>query len=166
MRGIHFEKFIPKGNNKGPFERLFNLFKELLVHTSGDVGEALDWMNEIDREHKLTTDSYGMGDFIEDLKKRGYLNEEGSENYTLSSKMEQSIRQTALNEIFGKIRKSGPGDHSSSFSGKGDEIQPEVRHYQFGDGLDKIALTESLLNAQIRNGTVMIGCCHADDLLG
>lgn len=153
MRGIQFNKFIPKGNNEGPFERLFNLFKELLVHASGDVGEALDWMNELDREHHLTNDDYGMGDFIDELKQRGFLNEEASEVLTMTSKMEQSIRQSALKEIFGKIRKSGPGDHSSSFSGKGDEIQPELRKYQFGDGLDKIALTESLHNAQVRLGT-------------
>lgn len=149
MRGIHFEKFIPKGNNQGPFERLFDLFKELLVHTSGDVAEALDWMNELDREHHLTTESYGMGDFIEDLKKRGYLQEDKVDGVTLTSKMEQAIRQSALHEIFGKIRKGGVGDHTSRFTGKGDEIQPELRHYQFGDALDKIALTESLYNAQL-----------------
>ncbi|MFT5724048.1 MAG: Ca-activated chloride channel family protein [Bacteroidia bacterium] len=153
MNGIHFEKYIPKGNSKGPFDRLFQLFKELLVHTSGDVAEAIDWMNEIDREHQLTNDSYGMGDFIEDLKKKGYLSEDEQELMTLTSKMEQSIRKSALNEIFGKIRKSGHGEHHSKFTGKGDETQPELRNYQFGDGLEKIALTESLQNAQIRLGT-------------
>ncbi|MFT5511639.1 MAG: Ca-activated chloride channel family protein [Bacteroidia bacterium] len=152
MRGIHFEKYIPRASNDGPFERLFNLFKELLVHTSGDVAETLDWMNELDREHKLTDDNYGMGDFIDDLKKRGYLNEDENEVLSMTSRMEQSIRKSALKEIFGKIRKSGPGDHTSQFSGRGDEIQPELRNYTFGDGLDKIALTESLRNAQIKMG--------------
>ena len=73
MRGIQFGKFIDKGSHQEPFDRLFDLFKELLIHTSGDVAEALDWMNEIDREHNITTDEYGMGDFIQDLKDKGFL---------------------------------------------------------------------------------------------
>lgn len=164
MRGIQFGKYIDKGSNQGPFERLFELFKELLIHTSGDVAEALDWMNEIDREHNITTDDYGMGDFIQDLKDKGFLRDEEGEVMAMSSKMEQSIRKSALNEIFGKIRKSSHGDHNSKFSGKGDEVQPELRNYSFGDGLDKIALTESLLNAQIKmNGDDWM--LSADDLL-
>jgi Ca-activated chloride channel homolog len=153
MRGIQFKKHFPAANNDGPFERLFKLFKELLVHTSGDVAEAIDWMNEIDREHQITTDSYGIGDFIEDLRKKGYLKEDENELMKMSSKMEQSIRKSALQEIFGKIRKSSVGNHNSRFAGKGDEVQPELRNFQFGDGVDKIALTESLQNAQIRRGT-------------
>lgn len=152
MIGVQFSKYFDKGRNKGPFERLFDLFKELLVYTSGDVSEALDWLNELDREYNLTDDSYGMGDFIEDLKKRGFLEENEPGVQTMSSKMEQSIRKAALNEIFGKIRKSNVGNHSTRFTGKGDEVQPELRSYNFGDSLDKIALTESLQNAQMRYG--------------
>jgi len=164
MIGVQFSKFFDKGRNKGPFERLFDLFKELLVYTSGDVSEALDWLNELDREYNLTDDSYGMGDFIEDLKKRGFLEENEPGVQTMSSKMEQSIRKAALNEIFGKIRKSNVGNHSTRFTGKGDEVQPELRSYNFGDSLDKIALTESLQNAQMRYG-VDDWMLSGDDLL-
>lgn len=164
MIGVQFSKYFNKGRNKGPFERLFDLFKELLVYTSGDVTEALDWLNELDREYNLTDDSYGMGDFIEDLKKRGFLEENEPGVQTMTSKMEQSIRKAALNEIFGKIRKSNVGNHSTRFTGKGDEVQPEVRSYNFGDSLDKIALTESLQNAQMRYG-VDDWMLSGDDLL-
>ena len=164
MIGVQFSKYFDKGRNKGPFERLFDLFKELLVYTSGDVSEALDWLNELDREYNLTDDSYGMGDFIEDLKKRGFLEENEPGVQTMSSKMEQSIRKAALNEIFGKIRKSNVGNHSTRFTGKGDEVQPELRSYNFGDSLDKIALTESLQNAQMRYG-VDDWMLSGDDLL-
>jgi len=164
MIGVQFSKFFDKGRNKDPFERLFDLFKELLVYTSGDVSEALDWLNELDREYNLTDDSYGMGDFIEDLKKRGFLEENEPGVQTMSSKMEQSIRKAALNEIFGKIRKSNVGNHSTRFTGKGDEVQPELRSYNFGDSLDKIALTESLQNAQMRYG-VDDWMLSGDDLL-
>lgn len=164
MIGVQFSKYFDKGRNKGPFERLFDLFKELLVYTSGDVTEALDWLNELDREYNLTDDSYGMGDFIEDLQKRGFLEENEPGVQTMTSKMEQSIRKAALNEIFGKIRKSNVGNHSTRFTGKGDEIQPELRSYNFGDSLDKIALTESLQNAQMRYG-VDDWMLSGDDLL-
>ena len=164
MRGNQFEKYQPRGNNKKPFDMLFDLFKELLIHTSGDVAEALDWMNEIDREHGLTSDRYGMGDFIQDLKDKGFLLEGDAEALSISSKMEQTIRKSALTEIFGKIRKSSHGEHNSRFTGKGDEVQPELRNYAFGDGLDKIALTESLLNAQIKMGGNE-WMLSADDLL-
>jgi len=164
MIGVQFSKYFDKGRNNGPFERLFDLFKELLVYTSGDVSEALDWLNELDREYNLTDDSYGMGDFIEDLKKRGFLEENEPGVQTMSSKMEQSIRKAALNEIFGKIRKSNVGNHSTRFTGKGDEVQPELRSYNFGDSLDKIALTESLQNAQMRYG-VDDWMLSGDDLL-
>jgi len=164
MIGVQFSKFFDKGRNKDPFERLFDLFKELLVYTSGDVSEALDWLNELDREYNLTDDSYGMGDFIEDLKKRGFVEENEPGVQTMSSKMEQSIRKAALNEIFGKIRKSNVGNHSTRYTGKGDEVQPELRSYNFGDSLDKIALTESLQNAQMRYG-VDDWMLSGDDLL-
>ena len=33
--------------NLEPFDRLFEIFKELITHTSGDMDEALDWLGEI-----------------------------------------------------------------------------------------------------------------------
>jgi Ca-activated chloride channel family protein len=30
--------------NRSPFERLLEIFQELIVYTSGDVDETLDWM--------------------------------------------------------------------------------------------------------------------------
>jgi hypothetical protein len=41
-----------------PFDRLLEIFQELIVHTSGDVDETLDWMRELDKEYKLYTAEY------------------------------------------------------------------------------------------------------------
>ena len=71
MRGFHFSKFDPNENGKSKFEQLLDLFMQLLTYTSGDVGEALQWLNELDRQYELTNDEYGMGDFIDDLKDKG-----------------------------------------------------------------------------------------------
>ncbi len=125
----------------------------MLVITSGDVAETLQWMNEVDKQYGLTDDKYGMGDFIEDLKKKGYL-EENSVDGTLSvtAKSEQRIRKSALEEIFGKLKKSGKGRHHSNFTGSGEEIGSDRRNFEFGDAPEQIALTDSLKNAQINHG--------------
>ena len=73
MLGFQFTRFYDKKKNQTPFERLFDLFMEMLVHTSGDVEEAIDWLRELDKEHKLTDENYTIDDFIEDLKKKGFI---------------------------------------------------------------------------------------------
>src|SRR5574343_468734 len=147
MLGFRFHKFL-KNEEEEPFDKFFKLFREILIHTSGDLAEALEWMTQIDRDHHLSNSNYGMGNFIEDLKQKGFLKEDYQEGtITISSKMEQSIRQSALDQIFGKIKKSNKGDNASNLTGNGDEISPEQRAFQFGDEIHQIALTDSLKNA-------------------
>jgi uncharacterized protein with von Willebrand factor type A (vWA) domain len=138
------------------FERLFDIFSELIVHTSGDVDEALEWLNVLDKEYSLTNDKYSMDDFIEDLKKKGYLREEilpdGKGQMSVTAKTERILRKNAMEQIFGNIRKSGRGQHKSKKSGLGDEATGEYRDFQFGDALENISITESLKNAQINHG--------------
>lgn len=152
MRSYIFHEWISQSGNEPPFDRLFKIFRELLTYTSGDVAEAIDWMNQLDREYQITDNTYGMGDFIEDLKNKGYLRETQAEGLSMGAKMEQNIRQNSLNEIFGKLKKSGKGEHESPYAGSGGDILPEQRPYMFGDAAEHIALTDSLKNAQIRNG--------------
>jgi uncharacterized protein with von Willebrand factor type A (vWA) domain len=70
----------------------------------------------------------------------------------ITAKTERQIRQTALQRIFGDLNKSGAGNHKTKSSGDGDEPTGETRPYAFGDGLDKISLTESIKKAQINHG--------------
>jgi uncharacterized protein with von Willebrand factor type A (vWA) domain len=139
-----------------PFETLFDVFMEIITHTSGDMEEAMEWMNVIDQEYKLTTEDYTMDDFIEDLKKKGYLREEIQANkqgrLSITAKTERTLRKKAMDQIFGKIRKNGMGNHKSKKSGQGDESTGEFRNFQFGDSVEHISVTESLKNAQINNG--------------
>ncbi|HCR53040.1 MAG TPA: hypothetical protein DIW27_01395, partial [Cytophagales bacterium] len=117
------------------------------------VGEALQWLTEVDRQYKLTNDQYGMGDFIEDLKKNGFISEEGpTGEYKLNPKGEQDLRKSALEEIFGKLKKSKSGEHKTHHSGQGDESTTDRRDYEFGDTLEQISITDSLKNAQINHG--------------
>lgn len=153
MIGWHFSEFTPQ-EGESPFDRLLKIFQELLVHTSGDVSEALHWLTELDKQYELTTDDYGMADFIQDLIDKGYIRQQDprNPNFVPSSKMELALRKKALEDIFGQIKKSKRGNHSTSFGGRGDESTSELRPYEFGDTLDKIAVSESLKNAQINHG--------------
>ena len=63
-------------NKISPFEKLLEIFKELLTHTSGDFNEAIDWLRELDKEYKLTDEDYTIDDFINDLLEEGYIIEE------------------------------------------------------------------------------------------
>ena len=151
--GLRFGAY--RGREKSPFERLFELFKELLLHTSGEVEEALDWLRVLDKEHNLTTSEYTVDDFVEDLKKRGYLREvvEGGGGLEMSAKTEQALRQSALEKVFGKLKKTGnAGNHRTRYTGSGDEDTAELRAYEYGDAPDTISMTESLQNAQILRG--------------
>tara|TARA_R110002051_G_scaffold150662_3_gene223255 strand:+ start:16312 stop:17469 length:1158 start_codon:yes stop_codon:yes gene_type:complete len=166
-KGFRFATY--KAPDQTPFEKLFDIFQELITHTSGDVDEALDWLRELDKEYELTDENYTIEDFIEDLKAKGYLREEfkdgggeppegeegegtGGGNLSITAKMERIIRQRALDQIFGKLKRNGAGNHKTGKSGQGDEHTGELREYRYGDGLEHISMTESLKNAQVNNG--------------
>lgn len=153
MLGHRFTKFDPNLEGQTKFEQLLNLFFQLLTYTNGDVSEALQWLNELDKKYELTNDEYGMGDFLDELKEKGYI-DENPVNGTISitSKTEQGIRRSSLEEIFGKLKKSKQGNHNTFKPGGGDEINPETRPFQFGDTMEQIDFTESIRNAQINHG--------------
>ena len=162
-------RFVPYEAAKiSPFEKLFDIFQELITHTSGDFDEAIDWLRELDKEYELTDENYTIDDFIEDLKAKGYIQEEfedgggageeGEEGdgkggtMSITAKMERIIRQRALDQIFGKLKRNGAGNHKTGKSGQGDEHTGDLREYRYGDGLEHISMTESLKNAQVNHG--------------
>jgi Ca-activated chloride channel family protein len=154
MIGHRFTEFIPdKDPQKSAFENLLDVFLQLMVITSGDVSEALSCLTNLDKQYGLTTEDYGMGDFIDDLKDKGFISDDpGSGNFKITAKSEQQIRKSALEEIFGKLKKGGKGNHKTNHTGQGDEATTDFRDFQFGDSLESIAMTESLRNAQINHG--------------
>jgi uncharacterized protein with von Willebrand factor type A (vWA) domain len=153
MLGNRFIRFNPNAEQKNKFEQLLDVFMQILTYTNGDVSEALQWMNELDKQYQLTNNEYGMGDFIDDLKSNGYIKDDNPDGtITLTSKSEQQIRKRSLEEIFGKLKKSKQGNHQTFKPGIGDDIAPDIRPYQFGDLLEQIDFTESIRNAQINHG--------------
>lgn len=152
--GFTFTKY--EEEERSDFERLLEIFQELIVYTSGDVEETLDWMEQLDQEYKLFTPEYTMEDFVEDLKKHGYIKDDEDKSkgkgLSITAKTEQVIRQRALDQIFGDLRKSGRGDHKTKHTGPGMDKTGEMRSYSFGDSIDQIAVTESVKNAFANNG--------------
>lgn len=154
MIGLRFTDFIPSDLAGSTFEKLLKLFKELLVHTSGDVSEALSWLTELDKQYKLTNEDYGMADFIQELIDKGYIQnpKDRDGGFRPSKKMEIALRQKALEDVFGQIKKSGRGNHSTKTTGQGEEFTSDLKPYEFGDSLENIAISESIKNAQINHG--------------
>lgn len=153
MIGSRFTEFIPGSEGKNEFDNLLKIFLQLLTITSGDVAEALNWLNQLDQQYKLASDKYGIGDFIQELKDKNFIEEnENDSTIRITAKGEQSIRKQSLEEIFGKLKKTTRGNHRTTFSGTGDEQTSEKREFLFGDSLEQIDMTDSIKNAQINHG--------------
>jgi len=164
MIGHQFFSFNPDNAGKSKFEQLLDIFMQLLTYSSGDAAESLSWMNELDKQYHFTDKDYGMGDFIEDLKQNGYLKEDPANgDFSITGKSEQTIRKKSLEEIFGKLKKAGKGSHQTFKPGQGDEVNSDTRPFQFGDMLEQIDFTESIINAQINRGGETFSK-HEDDL--
>lgn len=163
--GLTFSQYVPKVST--PFERLFEIFKELITHTSGDFQEAIEWMRELNKEYKFADNEYSIDDFIEDLLSKAYIQTsdeggEGGADMKLTPKTEKLLRQHALKQIFGRLKKSSSGCHATKSSGSGGDSTGEFRAYKFGDSIEKIAMSESIRNAQIRNAGTEFNLARED----
>ncbi|WP_315814017.1 hypothetical protein [Paraflavitalea speifideaquila] len=106
MIGHYFTKFDPNSEGKSRFDQLLDVLMQLLAYTNGDINEALNWMSQLDKEYELTDNEYGMGDFIEDLREKGYIQENPvNGQISITSRTEQGIRKKSLEEIFGKLKR-------------------------------------------------------------
>ncbi len=140
------------------FDRLLEIFKELLTYTSGDFDEAVEWLRQLDKEYSLTTEDYTIDDFIDELLNKGFISTEinttgGKELMKITSKMEKALRKFALKKIFGQIKKSKQGNHKSKRQGSSDDDNSDIKSFEFGDPFDKIIVSESLKNMYNRTGS-------------
>lgn len=149
---FRYSRWIDRPRGGDDFERLLDLFQQLLYHTGGDVREALHWLTELDRQHGVAGEM-GIGDFVEELKNRGFV-EDGRQpgELALTAKSERGLRERSLEEIFSQLRKSRRGGHRTPHAGAGDERQPETRPFQYGDNLQNLDVTGTLSNAFRRGG--------------
>ena len=155
MKGVIFKKYIGliKDLNAKNFEDLLKIYQQLLLITSGDFNKTISIMTELDRKHNFTPENYGIGDFIEDLKKKGYIKENSNDQkIKITKKSELELRHSALDEIFGKLKKDKTGNHMTNTFGSSLDFDSSTKPYEFGDNLENIAFNESIKNAQINYG--------------
>ncbi|MCB9184222.1 MAG: VWA domain-containing protein [Flavobacteriales bacterium] len=124
----------------------------MLTHTSGDVEEALDWMDEVDKEHGFYTKEYGRKEFEDDLRKHGLIGDRPTKGgkTPLTGKAEKLIRERALEQVFGQLKKTERGSHAMRRTGQGDEPTSDRRAFRFGDRIEQVAMSDSIRNAQQR----------------
>ena len=132
-------------------QQLMSLFSYLVVQTSGDVQEALEWLKQIAEEYGLFDENMTMDELIDKLREMGII-EDIQDVPTLTSKGIQRIRQDALREIFTSLKKSPPGAHETPYTGSGVDRLSETKKFSFGDQPTNIDLTSTLSNAFRRDG--------------
>ncbi len=132
-------------------EELMSLFSYLLVKADGDVDEALEWLKQLAEEHGIFDEDMTLADLIEELKKRGII-EEIEDMHVLTDKGIQRMRLDALREIFSSLKKGPEGSHETPHTGSGIERLSETKKYKFGDQPTNIDLTSTLRNAMKRDG--------------
>ena len=147
-----YTKWTPQSQtDEQRLQSLMQLFSHLLVQTSGDVEEAMEWLRQLAEEYGIFDENLSMEDLIQKLKEMGII-EEVNNTPVLTTRGVQKIRQDALKEIFTSLKKTPMGTHETPLTGTGVERLSETKKWNFGDLPTNIDLTSTLTNAFKRSG--------------
>ena len=133
--GLRFLLNSDEHQLKSLFDRLLSIFQELLLASSGNIAGSLEWMNELNSRYKIFNESYGLPDFIQELKNKKLIEliDSHQDSYKPSSKLELAIRKNAFETLFRNLRKNRTGMHKTKYSGTGDNQTESHRPFEFGD---------------------------------
>ena len=149
---FRYSKWTPQSmTDEQRLQSLASLFSYLLIQTSGDVEEAIEWLRQLAQEYGILDENLTIEGLIEKLKEMGII-EEAKEFLKLTTKGVQRIRQDALREIFTSLRKGGIGYHETPQTGTGIDRLSETKKWTIGDAPTNIDLTSTLTNAFKRGG--------------
>lgn len=138
-------------------QELINLFQELLLRTSGDANEALQWMRYLDEQYNILGPDMTFDMFLDELKQQGLIETDENSLIKPTNKAIGNIKRSALLEIFRGLKKSPGGMHDTPHSGAGVERTSNTKSYSFGDQSTNIDFTRTLQNAlrrSLREGTL------------
>jgi uncharacterized protein with von Willebrand factor type A (vWA) domain len=130
---------------------LMSLFSYMMIQTSGDVDEALEWLRQLGDKFGFFDHSLSMDDLIQKLKEQGLI-EDVKDSFALTNKGVQRIRQDALRHVFSSLKKAPGGTHETPYSGKGIDRLSETKKWSFGDQPTDIDMTSTVTNAMKRDG--------------
>ncbi len=126
---------------------LRRIFNQLILAAGGDAERARGWMNELQERGFIDAEA-DLEAFFEQLEDDGTVERDQEGTWTLSVAGRREVRRSALKEVFGGMKKAGPGYHPIRAAGEGVERLPETRAYSFGDelhGIDAIRSTQNAL---------------------
>jgi Uncharacterized protein with a von Willebrand factor type A (vWA) domain len=147
-----YTKWTPESKtDEQRLQSLMQLFSHLLVQTSGDVEEAMEWLRQLAADYGIFDENLSMEDLVQKLKEMGII-EEVNNTPVLTTKGVQKIRQDALREIFSSLKKTPMGSHETPHTGAGVERLSETKKWVFGDMPTNIDLTATMTNAFKRDG--------------
>ena len=149
---LSYSKWIPNVSKTAEdrLKQLIDLFTQLLLTTSGNVDETLEWMRYLNEQYQIFGPDMTLDMFQDTLKEMGLITEDENALLKPTNKAIQNIRRDALLEMFRSLRKSPNGAHDTPHTGQGIERTQNTKNYTFGDTATNIDFTQTFLNAQKR----------------
>lgn len=87
--------------------------------------------------------------YMEEMARRDGLERSG-EGYTLSPRAMRIVQSRLLAEIFSELDAARRGRHEGPISGEGAVELPKTRPYEFGDSVAHMDITQTMINAMVR----------------
>ena len=125
---------------------LLRVFNQLVLSAGGDVEQAMEWMRYLQQQGYID-DAIDLESFFAALEREQLVERSRDGELQLTAGGERRIRRSAFEEIFGSLKRGGPGYHPIRATGEGAERQPETRPYEFGDELNRLDAPKSFHNA-------------------
>ena len=149
---FRYSKWTPGSmTDEQRLQSLMSLFSYMMIQTSGDVEEALEWLRQLGDKYGFFDRSLTLDDLIQKLKEQGII-EDAKDTFVLTNKGVQRIRQDALRHVFSSLKKAPEGSHETPYSGKGIDRLSETKKWSFGDQPTNIDMTSTVTNAMKRDG--------------
>lgn len=161
MRYEYFEWDPEAWKQLFDFERLRKIFHYLVTATAGDVQQALEIMERLKARGYLPADA-DLDQFRRELQEREEIRNDQAGNFELTSRGERVLRRTALEQVFGKLKRRGTGDHRTAREGRGGEQTSETRAWRFGDEVTNVDFRRSYQNAMRRAGLERLHLAEED----
>jgi uncharacterized protein with von Willebrand factor type A (vWA) domain len=93
-----------------------------------------------------------VADYMRELAEQQGL-ERTREGYQLTPRAYKLYQSRLLDEIFSDLEAARSGRHSGPITGEGAVELPRTRPYEFGDSAANMDVTQSFINAMVREGT-------------
>ena len=125
--------------------------------------EALSEFAEPGDIQQLAALQQQISDYMRELAERQGL-EFTPEGYTLTPKAYRIFQSALLEEIFSDLQAARSGRHQGEIVGEGAVELPRTKPYEFGDSPANMDITQSMINAMIRNGPGLPIRLSAEDI--